>query len=93
MKKSQLDEKSRTQLKREYRALKQLAIGLAGLSKGQLDAMPLSEKTRAAALAAQGMPRNALHRHYRYLSALIAEQDVAAIRSALNLKRFTDPQD
>jgi ribosomal 50S subunit-associated protein YjgA (DUF615 family) len=63
--KPQLDEKSRTQLKRDYRALKKLAIGLAGLSKGQLAAIPLSEETRAAALAAQGMARNALHRHYR----------------------------
>jgi len=81
--KSQPDERSRTQRKRDYRALKALAIGLAGLSKGQLIAMPLSEETRAAALAAQGMARNALHRHYRYLSALIAEEDVAAITTAL----------
>jgi ribosome-associated protein len=78
-----LDEKSRTQAKRDYRALKALAIGLAGLSKAQLGTLPLSDETRAAALAAQGMARNALHRHYRYLSALIAEDDVAAIRAAL----------
>ncbi len=81
--KSQLDEKSRTQAKRDYRALKELAIGLAGLSKAQLAALPLSDETRAAALAAQGMARNTLHRHYRYLSGLIAEDDVDAIRTAL----------
>jgi ribosome-associated protein len=81
--KSQLDDRSRTERKRDYRALKDLAIGLAGLSKAQLLAMPLSEQTREAALEAQGMARNALHRHYRYLSALIAEEDVAAIRTAL----------
>ena len=83
MKDSQLDEKSRSQIKRDIRALKDLGIRLAGLSKGQLSAIPLSEKTRAALLAAQGMARNALSRHYRYLSSLLAEEDVAAIRTAL----------
>jgi ribosome-associated protein len=53
------------------------------LSNGQLSAIPLSEETRAAVLAAQGMARNALQRHYRYLSSLLAEEDVAAIRAAL----------
>jgi ribosome-associated protein len=77
------DEKSRSQIKRDIRALKDLGIRLAGLSKGQLSAIPLSEKTRAALLAAQGMARNALSRHYRYLSSLLAEEDVAAIRTAL----------
>jgi ribosome-associated protein len=81
--KSQLDEKSRTQAKRDYRALKELAIALASSSKGQLAALPLSDETRAAAVAAQGMARNTLHRHYRDLSGLIAEDDVAAIRAAL----------
>lgn len=53
------------------------------MSKGQLSAIPLSEETRIAVLAAQRMARNALQRHYRYLSSLLAEEDVAAIRAAL----------
>jgi ribosome-associated protein len=77
------DEKSRSQVKREFRELKDLGIQLSGLTKGQLRAMSLSEKTRDAALASHGMARNALQRHYRYLSSLLAEEDVAAIRSAL----------
>jgi ribosome-associated protein len=80
---SQPDEKSRSQIKRDIRALKELGIRLAGLSPGQLSAIPLSEKTRAAILAAQGMARNALSRHYRYLASLLGEEDVAAIRAAL----------
>jgi len=83
IKDSQADEKSRSQIKRDIRALKELGIRLAGLSKGQLSAIPMSEKTRAAVLAAQGMARNALSRHYRYLSSLLREEDVAAIRTAL----------
>ena len=79
----QLDEKSRSQVKREFRALKELGKQLAGLSKGQLRAMPLSEDTRDALLAAKGMTRSALQRQYRYLSSLLAEEDVAALRPRL----------
>ena len=78
-----MDEKSRSQIKRDLHALKGLGIRLAGLSKGQLSTIPLSEETREAIRAAQGMARNALQRHYRYLSSLLAEEDVAAIRTAL----------
>lgn len=77
------DEKSRSQVKREFRELKNLGIQLAGLSKGQLRDMPLSENVRDALLAAKGMTRTALQRQYRYLSSLLAEEDVAAIRAAL----------
>ena len=83
IKDSKLDQKSRSQLKRDYQALKDLGIRLARLSKGQLSAIPLSEETRAAVLAAQGMSRNALPRHYRYLASLMAEEDVVAIRAAM----------
>jgi len=81
------DGKSRSQVKREFRALKDLGIQLAGLSKGELRSLPLSEKTRDALLAAKGMTRAALQRQYRYLSSLLAkEEDLAAIRAALTGK-------
>ena len=79
----QQDEKSRSQVKRDFRELKNLGIRLAGLSSAQLRALPLSEKTLEAALASHGMARNALQRHYRHLSSLLSEEDVAAIRAAL----------
>lgn len=79
----QQDEKSRSQVKREFRELKTLGIQLAGLSKGQLRAMPLSEGTRDAVLAAKGMTRTALQRQYRHLISLLAREDVALIRAAL----------
>ena len=48
----QQDEKSRSQIKREFRELKDLAKQLARLSEGQLRTIPLSEKARDALLAA-----------------------------------------
>jgi ribosome-associated protein len=83
IKDSPQDEKSRSQIKRDFRALKDLGIRLADLSKKQLDGIPLSDKTREAVRAAQGMARNALQRHYRYLSSLLGQEDVVAIRAAL----------
>ena len=83
----QAAEKSRSQIKRDFRALKELGIRLAELPKGQLGAIPLSDETRAVVLEAQGMARNALQRHYRYLSSLLAKEDVAAIKLALTGER------
>jgi ribosome-associated protein len=77
------DDKSRSQIKREFRELKDLGVQLAGLSKGQLRSIPLSDGTRDALLEAKGMTRSALQRQYRYLSSLLAEENMAAIRAAL----------
>lgn len=79
----QQDETSRSQIKRAFRELKNLGIQLAGLSQGQLRDIPLSADTRAAILATRGMARNSLQRHYRHLSSLLLEEDVAAIRAAV----------
>jgi ribosome-associated protein len=83
MKDAPPNEKSRSQIKRDIAALKDLGIRLTELSKGQLAAIPLSEKTRTAVLAAQGMARNALARHRRYLAQLMGDEDADAIRAAL----------
>ena len=81
------EEKSRAQIKRELGALKELGIELAALSPEQLRSIPLSEKTRAAVLQAHGMARNALPRHFRYLAALMADEDAAAVGAALAAAR------
>ena len=82
-KKLEQEDKSRSQRKREYGALKDLARQLAALSKGQLRAVAMSDPTRDALLATHGMPRNALHRQYRYLASLLVQEDVDAIRAGL----------
>ena len=81
--KPQPDEKSRSQIRREFLELKKLGIRLAGLSKGQLRGIPLSEGTLDAVLAAKTMTRTALQRQYRHLTSLLVEEDVATIRAAL----------
>jgi ribosome-associated protein len=77
------DEKSRSQIRREFLGLKKLGIQLAGLSRRQLTAVPLSEGTREALLASKEMTRTALQRQYRYISSLLVEEDVETIRAAL----------
>jgi ribosome-associated protein len=79
----QEERKSRSQIKREFRELKKLGMQLAGLSEGHLKRIPLSPETRAAVLTAKGLTRSALQRQYRYLSSLLAEEDVSSIRAAL----------
>jgi len=80
---SQDEGKSRSQVKREYRELKDLGIQLTALTSGQLCAMPLSGGLRDAVQAAKQMPRNARQRQYRYISSLLVEEDVDTIRAAL----------
>jgi ribosome-associated protein len=79
----QKEEKSRSQIKREFRELKNLGKQLVCLPEGSLRALPLSERTRDAILAAKTMTRTALQRQLRYLSSLLSEEDVISIRVAL----------
>ena len=78
------ERKSRSQIKREYGELKDLGKQLVGLSRGQLQVIPLSQGAREAVLAAKRMTRGALQRQLRHLSSLMAEEDVASIRDALS---------
>lgn len=80
----QEERKSRSQIKREFLELKDLGKQLVGLSRRQLQTIPLSEGMREEVLAAKGMTRSALQRQLRHLSSLMAAEDVAAIRDALS---------
>ncbi len=80
----QEERKSRSQIKREFLELKDLGKQLVGLSRRQLQTIPLSEGMREEVLAAKGMTRSALQRQLRHLSSLMVEEDVAAIRDTLS---------
>jgi ribosome-associated protein len=80
---SQEEGKSRSQVKREFRELKELGVQLTALTSGQLSAIPLSGGLRDAVLAAKQMHRNARQRQYRFISSLLVDEDVDAIRAAL----------
>ena len=95
----QEEKRSKSQIKREFQGLKKLGTQLVALSEGNLQHIPLSDKTRAAVVAARSMTRGALQRQYRFLSALIDGEDVGSIRAALKdehrlvLTRFDGPLD
>lgn len=75
--------KSRSQLRREYLELKELGKRLSQLAESQLRRIPLSEQTLDALIASQSMKRTALQRQYKYITALLAEnEDAGAVRDA-----------
>lgn len=78
------EKKSRSQIKREFGELKALGKRLVGLPLGQLQAVPLSQDTREAVLAAKEMTRSALQRQLRHLSSLMVEENLTAIQEALS---------
>ncbi|MDH3628437.1 MAG: DUF615 domain-containing protein [Acidobacteriota bacterium] len=80
---TQSDDKSRSQIKREFRDLKALGKELVDLSEGQVRALPLSEETRDVILATKGLTRNALQRQFRYLTSLLSHEDADVLRTAL----------
>ncbi len=75
--------KSRSQLKREFNELKELAAQLVELSPGRLAAFPLSDRTRKAILDAQSMKRAALKRQVGHIANRIENEDPDAIRAFL----------
>ena len=83
------ERKSRSQVKREFGELKDLGKQLVGLSRGQLQGIPLSQGMREAVLAARGMARGALQRQLRHVSSLMAEEDVASIQGILCTSKKT----
>jgi ribosome-associated protein len=77
-------EKSRSQVKREVLELKDLGKELAALPEKALRKLPLSESFLDAILDAQRFSRGALQRQLRYIAGLVPNEDVEAIRKALD---------
>jgi ribosome-associated protein len=76
-------DKSKTQIKREVLELKGLGKEIVGLPEKILQKLPLSESFLEAILAARSMNRGALQRQLRYIAGLVPNEDVDAIRKAL----------
>jgi len=78
------DEKSRSQLKREMQARRDLGEALVELSATRLAKIPLSEETLEAVQDGQRFTRRALKRQLTRIATLMTEfDDEAAIRRAL----------
>jgi len=76
-------QKSKSQIKREMQALRDLGKQLIALPASTLGKMPLSDAVRDAVLAAQEFKREALRRQIQHIGALLRGADVDAIRMSL----------
>ena len=76
-------EKSKTQVKQELNALKELGRALIALPVKDLQKLDLSEDRYDAILSAQSMSKGALKRQVGYIGGLIANSDHEAINTKL----------
>lgn len=76
--------KSRTQIKREFQALHDLARQLVALPAGSLEKLPVTESLSTAVSQAKTFSRGALARQLRYIAGLLPHENVDAIHVALD---------
>ncbi len=77
------EQKSKSQIKREMQALRDLGKQLIALPDSILDKIPLTDKLRDAVLAAKGFKREALRRQVQYIGGLMREVDADEVRRTL----------
>jgi len=77
------EEKSKSQVKRELQALKDLGKDLIALPLKDLNKLDLPEKLFDAIIKAQGLSHGAFKREVGYIGRLIAEEDFDAIGQGL----------
>ena len=74
---------SKSRLKRELQAVRDLGKVLVELPDKQLAKIPLTAPLREAITAARTLKRSALQRQIRYIGGLLASESVDSIRQAL----------
>lgn len=80
------EEKSKSAVKRELHALKDLGSQLVQLSPKAFAKIPASEELREAIIEARKLERGALQRHLRHIRSLLVNEDNAAIQAALDIE-------
>ncbi|TNF97642.1 MAG: DUF615 domain-containing protein [Gammaproteobacteria bacterium] len=78
------EQKSKSQIKREYLALQHLGANLIELSLSSLESIPISDVLREAIKEAKKLKRGALKRQVQYIGGLMRDEDTEAIQQALN---------
>jgi ribosome-associated protein len=81
------NEKSKTQVKKELQALRDLGKALIALPQRELDKLDLPETLREAIDDAQSMSKGALKRQTGFIGGLIAELDHESIEHQLALSK------
>ncbi len=82
-------EKSKSAVKRELEAIRQLGRTLVALPAAMLDRVTLDERLREAIIDARGFKRGALRRQIQRIGVLLREEDEGAIRH--RLERLSQP--
>ncbi len=77
------EKKSKSQIKREMQALRDLGKALTELSAASLDRLSLPERLHRAVVAAKGFKREALRRQIQHIGVLLRDEDSEQIRQAL----------
>ena len=75
--------KSKSQVKREMQALRELGRKLVDLPPAVLDKVELSDTTRDAIVAARGMKREALRRQLSHIGGLMRREDAEQVVQTL----------
>ena len=91
---SGIDKKSKSQVKRELKALQDLGKKLAGYNQEQLAKIPLNEQLLEAIRLAHKIAnkRGALKRHFQYIGKLLRNLDPTPIIQAVELIEQADRQ-
>ena len=83
------ERKSKSQIKREMQALRDLGKRLVELPPSSLDRVELADKTRDAIIAARGMKREALRRQLSFIGGLLRQEEAELIERTLD--RISQP--
>jgi len=75
--------KSKSQLKREMLALRQLGVKLVALSSSRLAQISMGEKLKEAILQAKTFRRSALSRQLKYIGGMMLDEDHEKIQKQL----------
>ena len=85
-------QKSKSQIKREFQALKELVKQLIELPDSKLSDLPISEAVQEAVQEAKSLTRGALQRHLRFVTQLMPNEDLSGIEQGLAELRFSAKQ-
>jgi ribosome-associated protein len=75
--------KSKSQIKREFKAFQDLGKQLVELPKKQLDNIPLSEAMRELIVTAQSLKHGVLNRQIRLIGRRMPEENIESIQQTL----------
>jgi len=84
---SEIELKSKTEIKKEMHQLQDFAQSLVEMSKHQRSLMPLSEDLKDAMVVADKIKNKheALRRHIRHIAKILLETDLAPIHQAIDV--------